>query len=118
MVYKRPHTIQVEGMRSISPSSHELLEYSAHPMVTLFFCNINPLDIGLLPLRRGLNQDRSLCASLFMGPPQNQKRAILTILLFVGAENTAVYKTPMDSPGVWYHMEDVHLGDVRPRSAF
>jgi hypothetical protein len=61
MVYKRTHTLQVEDTRSIAPSSCELLEHSALPIVTLFFFNIIPLDVRLLPLRMGLNQDRSLC---------------------------------------------------------
>jgi hypothetical protein len=38
-VYKGTTTHQVEVMRSIPPSSHELLEYSAHSIVTLFFFN-------------------------------------------------------------------------------
>jgi hypothetical protein len=28
----------------------------------MYIFNIMPLDVGLLPLRRGLNQDRSMCA--------------------------------------------------------
>jgi hypothetical protein len=73
-------------MRSISPSSREPLEHSAHPIVTLVFFNITQLDV-LLPPRRGLNQDRSLCAKLFVRPPQNWKRTILTTLLFTSVEN-------------------------------
>jgi hypothetical protein len=42
-------------MRSIPPSSHELLEHSAHPIVMLFFFNIIQLDVGLLPPSSGLN---------------------------------------------------------------
>jgi hypothetical protein len=34
-VYKRTSTVKVEGMRYIPPSSHEPLEHSAHPIVTL-----------------------------------------------------------------------------------
>jgi hypothetical protein len=50
-------------MRSIPPSSCEPLEHFAHPIVTLVFFNITQLDVGLLPPRKGLNQDKSLCAS-------------------------------------------------------
>jgi hypothetical protein len=57
-------------------------------MLTLFFFNINSLDVGLLPLRKGLNQDRSLVCLLFMRPSQNWNHVILDTVLFVGAENT------------------------------
>jgi hypothetical protein len=46
------------------------------------------MDVGLLPPSRSLNQDRSLCASQFVRPPQTWKHAILTTLLFTGVENT------------------------------
>jgi hypothetical protein len=62
-IYKRNPTLQVEVTRSRPPSSREPLEHSAHPIVTLIFFNITKLDIGLLPPRRGLNQDISFCAS-------------------------------------------------------
>jgi hypothetical protein len=62
MIYKSSPTLQVEDRRSIFPSPCELLEHSAHAIVKLFFFNITLLDVGLLPPRRGLNQDRSLCA--------------------------------------------------------
>jgi hypothetical protein len=35
MVYKRPPTLQVEGEEMIPPSSHEPLEHSDHPIITL-----------------------------------------------------------------------------------
>jgi hypothetical protein len=63
IVYKRTPTLQLEGMRYIPPSSRELLEHSAQPIVTLFFFNIIPVDVELLLPRRVLNHDRSLCAS-------------------------------------------------------
>jgi hypothetical protein len=34
MVYKRPPTLQAGGTRSFLPSPRELLELSAHPIVT------------------------------------------------------------------------------------
>jgi hypothetical protein len=34
MVYKRPPTLQAGGTRSFPPSPRELLELSAHPIVT------------------------------------------------------------------------------------
>jgi hypothetical protein len=33
MVYKRLSTLQVGGTRSFPPSPHELLEFSAHPII-------------------------------------------------------------------------------------
>jgi hypothetical protein len=63
VVYKKTPTLQMEDMRSRPLSSHERLKHYAYPIVTLVFFNIAQLDVGLLPLRRDLNQDRSLCAS-------------------------------------------------------
>jgi hypothetical protein len=41
----------------------ELLELSAHPIVTLFFFfDTKILDVGLLPRSRGRNQDKVQCA--------------------------------------------------------
>jgi hypothetical protein len=41
------------------------------PSPSLFIFNINLLDVGILPPKRGMNQDRSLQASLFRRSPQN-----------------------------------------------
>jgi hypothetical protein len=62
-IYKRTPTLQVGVTISIPTSSHKPLEHSAHPIVTLISFNITQLDMWLLPPRRGLNQDRSLCVS-------------------------------------------------------
>jgi hypothetical protein len=59
-VYKRASTLQMKVMRSRPPSSHEPLEHSVHPNIILFF---NMLIVGLLPLKKDLNQDRSLYVS-------------------------------------------------------
>jgi hypothetical protein len=74
-------------MRSRPPSTCEPFQHSAHPLLHLFFFNIIWLDIGLLPPRRGPNQDRSLVCLLFIRPSRNWNHAILDALLFSDAEN-------------------------------
>jgi hypothetical protein len=54
----------------------------------LFFFNIISLDVGLLPPRRGLNQNRYIVCLMFVRPYRNWNHMILDILLFVGVENT------------------------------
>jgi hypothetical protein len=59
-VYKRLPTLQAGGTRSISPFYH--MNFSSSLLTQLkrmFIVNIKPLDVELLPLRRGLNQNRS-----------------------------------------------------------
>jgi hypothetical protein len=56
----------------------------------LFFFTIISLDIGLLPPRRGLNQNRSLVCLMFVRPSQNWNHMILDTLLFVVAEKPIV----------------------------
>jgi hypothetical protein len=59
MVYKRPPTLQ-QGVRDHFPLDHaNFLSSLFTPLQPLFIFNIKLMDVGLLPLRRGLNQDRS-----------------------------------------------------------
>jgi hypothetical protein len=92
------------------PFNTQIIRALCSPLVTLVLLNSNPLDVGLLPPRRGLNQYKTLVCLLFVRPPQNWNHVILYTLLFVDAENTdKTYHTwPYFSPlyydlgGEWF----------------
>jgi hypothetical protein len=60
--YKRTPTLQAEDTRSITPFNTRTFRAVCSPLVTPVLFNINPLDVQLLPPRRGLNQDKLLCS--------------------------------------------------------
>jgi hypothetical protein len=53
MVYKRPPTLQPGGMRSFPPSPCELLELSAHPIVTSIYLQYQTIERMAITSKEG-----------------------------------------------------------------
>jgi hypothetical protein len=58
----------------------------------MFIFNIKVLDIGLLPPRRGLNQDRSLCFVVRKTTSELERAIFTTMFLLV--QKTLTVSTP------------------------
>jgi hypothetical protein len=101
-VYKRSPILQAGGTRSLSPSPCELLELSAHPIVTSVHLQYQTTECRAITSKEGPEPGYIIMCFVVHKTNSKLEHVILTTLFLL------VQKTPIGG-----EQRDLHLGSTR-----